>query len=623
MNMYPNPTTVCPRAHSLRERFSWRALYLSSSLVVLGLMATATPAAHAAEYYVSPDGSDSNPGTESSPWRQISRANKTVAAGDTVKVAPGDYDGGFTTTVNGTATARITYVSTTKWGARINVDPNPTKRDYGWKNTGEYVTIDGFEIDGTAENTWRFGIYSTGNHSLITRNHVHHIADEYPECSNAGGAGIEGDNWDIPDGVVDNIDITDNLIHHIGPFEKAPCNYYQGIYLIAGGKIKNNIIYKVVSWGISSWHDAGNNDIANNVVTDCGSGGIALGAGGSGATPTSGDYFNVSNNIVYRNSNYGIVEGSGSILGAHNTYTNNLVYDSGTNWRLLKQESINSQAKGNNISADPLFVGYIAGGGGDYHLQSRSPARNAGSATYAPPADFDGVARPQETAVDIGAYEFYASSASGPTLWWKFDEGSGSSISDSSGNAHTGMLQGDSSWVAGRLGYAVNLGSTGKVVINTSTPVDVTTGDFSLSCWVYLNALPSAWSSIINKGGSGVAGYGLEVDPGNRLTASLQGASGTNQHVIGLTVLAPGQWYHAVAVFKRNDKVYLYLNGELQTSATYAPGNTSSLSNTKAFTLGSYSNANTWHLPGRVDAVRMYHRALTAAEVSALYANGN
>lgn len=289
----PTPTTVCPRARSLRERFSWRALHLSSSLVVLGLMATATPAAHAAEYDVSPSGSDSNPGTESFPWRQISRANATVVDGDTVKVAPGNHNGGFTTSVNGKATARITCVSTTRWGARINVDPNPIgqKKDHGWKNTGEYVTIDGFEIDGTAENTWRFGIYSSGNHGLITRNHVHHIADEYPECSSAGGAGIEGDNWYIPEDVVDNIDLTDNLLHHIGPFAKAPCNYYQGIYLIAGGKIKNNIIYKVVSWGMTSWHDAGNNDIVNNVVTDCGSGGIALGAGGSGATSTSGDYF--------------------------------------------------------------------------------------------------------------------------------------------------------------------------------------------------------------------------------------------------------------------------------------------------------------------------------------------
>ncbi|MET0402263.1 MAG: LamG-like jellyroll fold domain-containing protein [Cystobacter sp.] len=586
---------------------------------------TAAPAVRATEYYVSPTGSDSNPGTESYPWRQISRANLTVTAGDTVKVAPGDYDGGFTTSVNGSATARITYVSTSRGGARINVDPNSTakKKDHGWKNTGEYVTIDGFEIDGTAENTWRFGIYSSGNHSLITRNHVHHIADEYPECSSAGGAGIEGDNWDIPDNVVDTIDVTDNLVHHIGPFAKAPCNYYQGIYLIASGKVQNNIVYKVVSWGMSGWHDAGNNDISNNVVTDCGSGGIAVGAGGSGSTPTSGDYFNVSNNIVYKNSNYGIIEGSSSILGTHNTFTNNLVRDSGTNWRLIKQESINSQATGNNISAEPLFVGYIPGGGGDYHLQSGSLARNAGSATYAPPKDHDGVQRPQGSAVDIGAYEYQDVSTSGPTLWWKFDEGSGTSISDASGNAHTGTLQGDASRVAGRLGSAVNLGNTGKGVLNTSTPADVTTGDFSLSGWVNLNALPFAWSSLINKGGSGSAGYGLEVDPSNRLTASLQGSSGTNQHVVGTTVLASGQWYHAAAVFKRNDKVYLYLNGALQTSATYATGNTGSLSNTKPFTLGSYSNATTWHLPGRVDSVRMYHRALTAAEVSALYANGN
>jgi hypothetical protein len=54
------------------------------------------------------------------------------------------------------------------------------------------------------------------------------------------------------------------------------------------------------------------------------------------------------------------------------------------------------------ITSNPLMVNPIT----DFHLQSTSPAINAGSASGAPTTDFDGNARPQGSAYDIGAYEY-------------------------------------------------------------------------------------------------------------------------------------------------------------------------------------------------------------------------
>ena len=48
-------------------------------------------AAAGVNYYVSPSGNDSNPGTESQPWRTINRAAAMVEEGDTVYVRGGIY----------------------------------------------------------------------------------------------------------------------------------------------------------------------------------------------------------------------------------------------------------------------------------------------------------------------------------------------------------------------------------------------------------------------------------------------------------------------------------------------------------------------------------------------------
>ena len=48
--------------------------------------------ASAAEYYVSPAGSDSNPGTQASPIATLQKANNSAAAGDTIWMRAGKYD---------------------------------------------------------------------------------------------------------------------------------------------------------------------------------------------------------------------------------------------------------------------------------------------------------------------------------------------------------------------------------------------------------------------------------------------------------------------------------------------------------------------------------------------------
>jgi parallel beta-helix repeat protein len=341
-------------------------------------------------YYVSPSGSDTAAGTQAAPYRTIAKAASRALPSTTIWVAPGTYTGGFKTTLSGTASARIYYVSTTKWGAKI-VPPASSANDTAWDNRGNYVDIVGFEINGTAVQSgtkWTHGIYTGGSYGMIRNNRIHHIATT-SACTSAGGSAIGVDSY--YHGV--KTDVVGNLVHDIGP---AGCRFIQGIYVSTSGSVKNNVVYRVAEAAIHLWHDATNVIITNNTVAASNTG-IIVGGGDFYYTSGGNNNTAVYNNIVYDNK-YGISE-QGS-TGTSNTYRNNLVYQNTYNWTLR-----NGLTHTGTVSAVPQFVSYTRTGTPDLHIAAASPAVGKGTATNALPYDFDNKPRNSTTGFDIGAYQ--------------------------------------------------------------------------------------------------------------------------------------------------------------------------------------------------------------------------
>jgi hypothetical protein len=337
--------------------------------------------------YVSPNGNDSSAGTATAPFRTLARAARSTRAGTTVFVAPGTYTGNLKTTIHGSASARIYYVSTTKWGAKI-VPVSGSSVKAAWDNRGNYVDIVGFHIDGTGSR-WTGGIYNGGSYDVIRGNWVHHIAKGVA-CTSAGGSAIGVDSYYR--GVKG--DVIGNLVHDIGP---AGCRFVQGIYISTSGTVKNNVVYRVATGAIHLWHDANNVIITNNTLTTSGVG-IIVGGGDYYHTSGPADYISVYSNIVYDN-NYGVSEQGRT--GTHNTYRNNLVFQNPTyNWRLL-----NGTQHTGTVTSNPLFVGYTRTGTPNLRLSSSSPAVGRGSPTHA--LNYDFLERPRNTTTgfDIGAYQ--------------------------------------------------------------------------------------------------------------------------------------------------------------------------------------------------------------------------
>ncbi len=277
-----------------------------------------------ADLFVSPQGSDENPGTAEAPLRTIPQAAQAAGPGTIVHVAPGVYEGGFITRADG-----VRYLSAVMWGAKI-VPPADSPNKFGWDNRGADVRIDGFEVDGSAYRggvPWRWGLYTAGSNSIIANAKVHGIAlDPAAATDDSGGAGIGGDGYYG----ATNITVTRNFVYDIGP-AGVTSNLVHGIYVTTTGAVTDNEVHGIVGTAIHLWHDARRVVVAGNRVSGA-KFGILVGGGDYVTTSGPNDHTEVYDNIVHGNRACGIAEQGDT--GRHNRYAGNRVSGNSRDWCL-------------------------------------------------------------------------------------------------------------------------------------------------------------------------------------------------------------------------------------------------------------------------------------------------
>lgn len=399
-------------------------------VAILMLLGGARLVAQVNSYYIATTGSDSSgDGSQSNPWATINHADSKLgtsgyplgATGTVIHVASGTYDvtctasctvgyGGYAihTTVSGTASARVQWLSDAKWGAHI-VSSGYTWTPGGsigtanganvtWYNSGDYVDIVGFDVTGDGH----IGIANDGSYDHTLSNHIHDITAPGACAGFVGGsAGIDDTN----NSVGQNNDAMANWIHDVGDQANRCASGGHGIYQAAhGGNVQNNLIYRAQGYGVHMWHVSTNITVTFNTIFQA-YGGVVVG----GSDGSTNDYTVVANNILVNNQAYGIVE-VGSV-GNNNTYTHNVISGNATNLSLLSGHSATGTI---NAAASTLFVNWQVDGSGDYHLKAGSPAIDAASSAYTVATDFDGVVRPVNGLYDIGCYEYQSSSTPQP-----------------------------------------------------------------------------------------------------------------------------------------------------------------------------------------------------------------
>lgn len=204
--------------------------------------------------------------------------------------------------------------------------------------------------------------------------------------------------------------------------------------------------------------------------------------------------------------------------------------------------------------------------------------------------------------------------------WWPLTEGSGTTAYDNSGNGNNGGWAGTTIgnngtyYGGGKVGiYAGDFdGSTDYVSTPTS---NFPTGNSSISISAWINYSGTS-RQIFYIYGLGITNEGvyLEVNDTNscavgKLDVQLLGGG---YNVCGPTIAA-GTWHYIAASYNGTQET-LYVDGQLIGSATGSPN--PNIVNGYS-DIGKYSGG--LNFSGLINDVRVYNRALSAAEIQALY----
>ncbi|NCC23170.1 MAG: LamG domain-containing protein [Alphaproteobacteria bacterium] len=211
----------------------------------------------------------------------------------------------------------------------------------------------------------------------------------------------------------------------------------------------------------------------------------------------------------------------------------------------------------------------------------------------------------------------------GLVMHLELDETSGTTAGDSTALGNNGTLNDfpadpwlDSGGVfSGALEFD---GNDDRVSIPDDDTLDFGTGDFSVSLWIKGDGIPANERVLFQGDTVTTTGFTIHLQTQARFYVWTTGWGDQGTGVFSTTTVDDGSWHHVVGV-RRNGTNYIYVDGNLEDSAS---GSTANVTNAATIYLGD----NVWGsapFTGSVDDVRIYNRALTSAEIETLWMLGN
>lgn len=217
-----------------------------------------------------------------------------------------------------------------------------------------------------------------------------------------------------------------------------------------------------------------------------------------------------------------------------------------------------------------------------------------------------------------------------PAGYWPFEDGSGSTATDASGNGHPATLANGVKWKHGMIGKGI-LSSAILSQYGQIPPIDFSaTRAITVALWAKRTYSTAGGEMLISSTQNYMAsttGFALLPDDG-----SCQGIQVAMRGDVGVTANcynqpSSGVWHHLALVLDKTQsagsQVSLYIDGALQTPSK----NLAASTNTNSFGINPFyldsQGGNSQFDTGMIDELRVYSTALSAAQIQQLYQTGS
>ncbi len=191
--------------------------------------------------------------------------------------------------------------------------------------------------------------------------------------------------------------------------------------------------------------------------------------------------------------------------------------------------------------------------------------------------------------------------------YWPLDEGLGTTAYDASGGGNNGSFVGSPSWVAGRIGGAVNCGNTTSDYINVgSVPLG---SIWTITAWFQypLSTTGSSWNTL-TRGSS--YDHQIIVQRSSGQLGMYDNKNGTGFNGSGYYMTSLSNGWHFIATIGNAGVEQFYIDGSyVGQSVKQSTSDVKSICN-------YWGGGQNW---GIVDDVRIYNRALSATEIQQMY----
>jgi hypothetical protein len=216
-----------------------------------------------------------------------------------------------------------------------------------------------------------------------------------------------------------------------------------------------------------------------------------------------------------------------------------------------------------------------------------------------------------------------------PIAYWKFDEGTGTTIYDSSGQGNNAATGSGVTWASEQNcvdGPCTQFDGVTSLINAGDPPLLNLTEELTVSMWVYNQRDTGKHTFLVRKAAGG-GGYGIYQNPSESLAFFVYFPTGSPAYQFCYTTnytFPQNEWTHITGTFKQDDSLKIYINGvENMSCATQTSGPIGLSGNSLVLGVQGWWASDNAYFKGMMDEVKIYPYARTADQIKTDYITGS